>query len=185
VKVKVKDAQARGRYATRSEWEALKAAVQAAPQPWCDYFAIAMLTGARRSNVASMRFEHLDLKAGIWRIPADEFKGQRDNEVVLLPEAVEILRKRQGGGFVFPAKSKLGHVVEPFYAWRTIQKAARVNGLTVHDIRRSVGVRMVEAGCSLPVIARVLGHNNLATTQKVYALATPEAARTALEAALT
>jgi integrase len=56
--------------------------------------------------------------------------------------------------------------------------------LTIHDLRRTVAVRLVSAGASLPVIGAALGHRNLKTTQQVYALATRDDVRAAMERAL-
>jgi integrase len=35
-----------------------------------DYFLVSLLTGARRSNVLSMRWNDIDFKEAVWRIPS-------------------------------------------------------------------------------------------------------------------
>lgn len=94
-----------------------------------DYFLIALLTGARRTNVLSMRWPELDLERGEWRIPRT--KNGNEQNVPLVPEAVAILKARKeatnsDATFVFPAKrgdSKHGHASGERKAWlRTLDR---------------------------------------------------------------
>jgi len=86
-----------------------------------DFFLISLLTGARRANVLEMAWKDLDLKEAQWRIPRTK---NGDNQLVMLvPEAVAILKKRQAdaaGSYVFPGTGETGHLVEPKKAWRRI-----------------------------------------------------------------
>ncbi len=92
-----------------------------------DFVLLALLTGARRANVLAMRLQDVNLDRGEWRIP--ETKRGESQTVTLVPEAVEILRRRSakftGGEFVLPAKSKVGHLREPKSGWRRIFEAIR------------------------------------------------------------
>jgi hypothetical protein len=58
-----------------------------------DYFLFALLTGARRSNVLTMRWRDVNLDDSTWRIP--ETKNRTPHTITLSPEAVEILRNRK------------------------------------------------------------------------------------------
>jgi len=62
------------------------------PQDAQDYFKLLLLTAARRSAVASMRWK--DLSPGVWTIPEQSSKTQRVIEVPLVGAAVEILKRR-------------------------------------------------------------------------------------------
>jgi len=91
-----------------------------------DYFLIALLTGARRANVRTMRWSDLDLAQGEWRIPVT--KNGEAQKIPLVPEAVAVLHERLKGAadddvFVFPAArsdSKLGHMSGERKAWLRI-----------------------------------------------------------------
>jgi len=58
-----------------------------------DLFLLLLLTGARRENVMSMRWEDVDLESKVWRIP--ETKSGSPQHVPLVPEAVRILVERR------------------------------------------------------------------------------------------
>lgn len=85
-----------------------------------DYILLSLLAGARRSNVCEMRWEELSLDEGIWRIP--KTKNDEPQNVTLAPEAVEILRSREGNKseWVFPGTGKTGHLVEPKSGWKRV-----------------------------------------------------------------
>src|SRR5690606_20169509 len=87
-----------------------------------DFFLLSLLTGARRSNVQAMAWRELDLDARIWRI--DMTKNGTPQNVTLSPEAVTVLKARKRTAdtspFVFPSKSKAGHLVEPKKAWANV-----------------------------------------------------------------
>lgn len=96
-----------------------------------DFFMLALLTGARRSNVQAMAWRELDLDARIWRIGVT--KNGTSQNVTLSPEVVAALiaRKRTTGNspFVFPGEGKTGHLVEPKKAWAAILRRASLRRL--------------------------------------------------------
>jgi integrase len=184
--IKLKESKPRRRALTEAEearvWTALDDPIHAAWVP--DYFRLALLTGARRSNVCGMRWADLDLGSATWLIPAAAFKTGEPTEVVLVPEVVEILTRRRAsidGEWVFPSrKSGCGHLVEPYFAWKDVLRIAQVEGVTIHDLRRTYGMRMVKRGVPITLIAAALGHRNPQTTVRSYAHATTDAVREAV-----
>lgn len=148
-----------------------------------DFFLVALFTGQRRSNVQAMRWEHVNLARGTWTIPAEQTKAsragkvRRDHVVPLSAEALAVLERRkgeapEGAQWVFPSRrsKKHGHLVEPKSAWRRILERAGLpagrdgNGLTIHDLRRTMGSWQVAAGAPLTVIGALLGHRSPSTT---------------------
>ncbi len=99
-----------------------------------DFFLLALLTGARRSNVQAMAWSDLDLNARVWRISMT--KNGTPQNVTLSPEAVSALkaRKRTTGTspFVFPGEGKTGHLVEPKKAWAAVLLRASLRRLLDH-----------------------------------------------------
>ncbi len=122
-----------------------------------DFFLLALLTGARRANVSAMRWADIDLVAGVWRIA--KTKNGTPQTVTLSPEAVTVLESRKSDGeFVFPGEGKTKHIVEPKKAWATLLKAAGIENLRIHDLRRTLGSWQARTGASLPIIGKSLNH---------------------------
>ncbi|MBK60358.1 MAG: recombinase XerD [Pseudomonas sp.] len=99
-----------------------------------DFFMLALLTGARRSNVQAMAWRDVDFEAHVWRIGMT--KNGTPQNVTLSPEAVAALRTRKQltgtSAFVFPGDGKTGHLVEPKKAWAAILRRASVRRLLEH-----------------------------------------------------
>jgi integrase len=148
-----------------------------------DYFLLALLTGGRRSNVRGMKWDDLDLDAGIWRIPGVVSKNGEPLNVPLLPEALAILKgrkpaddveagdKREKPVYVFPAQrsdSVLGHMSGEGRAWRRIVERAGIENVRIHDLRRTMGSWQARTGASMVIIGKSLGHKSQQATA-VYA----------------
>lgn len=137
-----------------------------------DFILLALLTGARRANLCAMHWQEIDLGAGVWRIPRT--KNDEPQSVTLCPEAVVILEARKeatGGGFVFPGTGETGHIVEPRKAVERVMDRAGIpfgrnvpNGVTLHDLRRTLGSWQARAGASLAIIGKSLNHKSQAAT---------------------
>lgn len=164
-----------------------------APDPQ-DYFRLLLLTGQRRSNVAGMRWADVNLGKAEWRIPAADFKTDKEMVVPLVAEAVAILRRRAVvilklrplGEWVFPTKSKSGHLMEPVFWLKELrEKMAElgvVKAFTLHDLRRTHASMLTAAGVPLVVVAKSLGHANVNTTA-IYARTNSAGVRGAVQSA--
>lgn len=130
-----------------------------------DYFLLALLTGARRSNVLAMQWSDVNLDRAEWRI--EETKNGTPQTVTLSPEAVDLLRNRKPAEpdtFVFPGSGKTGHLMEPKKAWKRILERAGIEDLRIHDLRRTLGSWQAKTGASLSIIGKSLNHKNQSTT---------------------
>ena len=150
------------------------------------YFYISLLTGARRSNVVSMRWDQIILgEEPEWRIPIT--KNGEPQIVSLVPQAVEILKQLQenfNGEWVFPSKtSKSGHIEEPKSAWKRVLKRADINDLRIHDLRRTMASFQVRTGANSFTIGKTLGHKQQQATA-VYARVSRDVTRDSMENAV-
>ena len=130
-----------------------------------DYVLISLLTGARRSNVLSMRWKDINFDRAEWRI--EETKNGTPQTVALSPESVEILLNRKpamAAVFVFPGSGKSGHLEEPKKGWKRILERAGIENLRIHDLRRTLGSWQAKTGASLAIIGKSLNHKNHNTT---------------------
>lgn len=136
---------------------------------WRDFFIVCLLSGARRGNVASMQWDHVDLVRGIWRISDAESKNKEPLICVLPLPVIDILKSRNestnGSRFVFESKdNQTGHIVSPGRAWARILKSANIENLHIHDLRRTLGSWQAASGASLPIIGKSLGHKSQQAT---------------------
>lgn len=139
-----------------------------------DYILLALLTGARRANLLAMAWTDVNLTESVWRIPMT--KNGTPQNVTLSPEALTILTARKensdnGATFVFPADSASGHIEEPTKAVIRVMERAGIpygrnttNGVTLHDLRRTLGSWQAKTGASLAIIGKSLNHQSQQTT---------------------
>jgi len=130
-----------------------------------DYVLISLLTGARRSNVCSMRWQDINFTRAEWRI--EETKNDTPQTLPLSPEAIQVLinrRPQDQAEFVFPGTGKRGHLAEPRKGWTRILKRAGIDNLRIHDLRRTLGSWQAKTGASLAIIGKSLNHKNQNTT---------------------
>ena len=176
--------QSRDRFLSGDELRRFFEALEQEPNDTArDFFSVALLTGARRSNVLEMKWADIDLDAATWRI--GRTKNGTPQTVALVEPVVELLRERRRQAtsvFVFPGTGKTGHYMEPKRAWKTLLKRAGIEGARVHDLRRTLGSWQAMTGASLPVIGKSLNHKNQSTTA-IYARLDLDPVRSAMEKA--
>jgi integrase len=137
-----------------------------------------------------MRWQDLDLGNGIWMVPVDWSKNERELGLALTDVAVAILQRRlidRGSSpWVWPAaKAGSGHVEQPRYALRRFLKAAGIEEHAhLHDVRRTLGSNLGKSGASPAIISKALGHRSAASA-KPYVHLDVEPARAAIDKALT
>ncbi|NLS92481.1 MAG: tyrosine-type recombinase/integrase [Planctomycetaceae bacterium] len=163
--------ESRDRFLQRSELPRFFKALEQEPALTRDFFLMLLFTGARRANVQAMRWD--EIEGTVWRIP--QTKSGKPIRLPLVPEAQVILETRRAAAgdspWVFPTRrgSGSGHVQEPKRAWQNLIKRAGISDLRMHDLRRSLGSYAAETGASLPVIAKLLGHEAGSRATQVYA----------------
>jgi integrase len=175
----------RERFLQGDELPRFFAAVEQEEEEFRDFFLLLLWTGARRGNVQRMRWADLHLDAGTWTIPAEEFKTRKPLTVPLAPEAIGILKRREAtriNDWVFPSRSRSGHLVEPKTAWERIRERAKLADVRIHDLRRTLGSWQAALGTPLNIIGRSLGHLRQETTA-IYARLNLDPVRASVNAA--
>jgi integrase len=166
----------RDRYLKAHEMTPFFQAVALEPPMTRDFILLALLTGARRANLCAMRWQEIDFQAGVWRIPRT--KNDEPQDVTLCPEAVGILEARKASEtspYVFPGRGKSGHFEAPKKAVVRVLARAGIpygrkvpDGVTLHDLRRTLGSWQARSGASLVIIGKSLNHKSQQAT-KIYA----------------
>ena len=148
-------------------------AFEAVGWPFGPMGKILLLTGARRDEVAGMRWGELDLAGRLWRLPKERTKNKRPHEIPLTDAAVGILTSlpRIGDsreGFVFTTTgatsisgfSNAKAAIDAAFAAAAREQAvtASPERWTFHDLRRTVATNLQRLGVKLEVTEAVLNH---------------------------
>lgn len=144
-----------------------------------------ILTGARRSEVAGMRKDELDLHAGIWVLPADRTKNRQSHTLYLSSLAVKLIQSLEpisgDSPYVFDTGRYLnyGHIHQDTLTGaiarlRGVVKGSKkklihdvgplaaIKSFSIHDLRRSAATAWGEHLKTAPhVIERMLNHQPL------------------------
>ncbi len=158
--------RARERFAMPAELARLAAALQEEPPKMRDFFWTCLHTGARKSNVLSMRWDEIDFDMRTWTIPQSKFKNGDTHVVPLVDAAMDILIRRRASKaspWVFPGRH-VGHLRWTREAWRRVLNRAGIANLTVHDLRRTLASYMAINGANQYTIAKMLGHKDMRST---------------------
>jgi integrase len=153
------------------------------PELFRDYIYISLLTGARRSNILSMRWSEIDVTSRLWRIPSNKSKNAEEMTVPLTREAIDILERRKRTArsvFVFPSSGKTGHLQEPRRPWKNLLNRADIDDLRLHDLRRTLGSYQTITGASTAIVGKTLGHKSPEATA-VYARLNLDPVRQSIE----
>ena len=130
-----------------------------------------MLTGCRRGEILKLRWDDVDLDAPELRL-RDSKTGPR--VVPLSPSAARLLaglHRSAAGEWVIPGRKPGAHMVRLGNAWRRLRKRAGLHDVRLHDLRHSFASSALALGESLPMIARLLGHRQIASTARYAHLA--------------
>jgi integrase len=141
--------------------------------PAADAIRVIALTGARRGEIAGLRWRHIDLQKGVILIPLKEHKtGKKtqENRVIGLPSAAQALIAKQPKGdqdsLVFQPSAG-ANPISLSKPWRLIREEAGLNSeIGLHGLRHALASQMAIAGAEAAQIMAVMGHKNIATSQR-------------------
>ena len=133
-----------------------------------------ILTGARKREVLDAKWKDFDLARRLWRIPTT--KSGKARFVPLSDGAIGLLQnvpRLEGVDYVFPHPIKGVPYASIFYAWHKARTLAGLTDVRLHDLRHSHASFLVNAGRTLYEVQHILGHSQVATTQR-YAHLSPD-----------
>ncbi len=134
-------------------------------------FRLLMLTGCRKSEILTLRWEDVDLEAGELRL-RDAKTGARP--VAISPSARRVLaglERLPDNPWVIVGTQPGRRFRNLNGAWLLIRARAELNDVRIHDLRHSFASRALALGESLPMIGKLLGHKKVQTTARYAHLA--------------
>jgi integrase len=185
MRVKLFHEERRERFLSAEELRWVNQALIDEPNPfWRAYFPLLLMCGSRRNELLAAKWADIDLAARVWRLPATTTKAKRSHLVPFPAPAAAILESLPSRGvseWLFPGDGSTGHLVEVKSAWSRIRERAKVEDVTVHDLRRTFGSWLAASGYSLPMIGAALNHRS-PTSTSIYARLNLDPVRRMLEA---
>jgi len=130
-----------------------------------------VFTGARLGEVLGLRWEWIDFERGEARLP-DSKTGAKT--LHLPPPALAVLADLphlDGNPHVIVGKRKGAALVNLEKPWRAIRKSAGLDDVRLHDLRHAFASVAASSGMGLPIIGKMLGHTQAATTARYAHLA--------------
>jgi integrase len=138
-------------------------------QPIVNALRLLLLTGCRRNEILSLRWEYIDFDRGFIQFP-DTKSGEKI--IPLNAPVIELLANiERKGPWVIPGKNEGEHRVNINKAWLKIREQAGLPGIRIHDLRHTFGSVGASSGIGLSFIGKLLGHSRHVTTQRYAHLA--------------
>ncbi|HBL7007728.1 TPA: integrase family protein [Citrobacter koseri] len=137
------------------------------------YLQVLLLTGARREEIASLRWSDVDFKWSSMRIK-DKIEGERT--IPLTPYVEDLLLKLSNrsntntsmDNWVFRSNSKSGKLIEPRSAHNRALESAELPHISLHGLRRSFGTLAEWVEVPTGIVAQIMGHKPSALAEKHY-----------------
>lgn len=135
------------------------------------FFRLLLLTGARRDEIRTLQWSMVDLEAGKLTLP-DSKTGAK---VIQLSEAavseLASLKRVVDNPYVIVG----GRDGKPLHnaqkPWQAIRTKASIPDARIHDLRHTYASKAVQDGVDAFTLMDLLGHSNIATTQRYAHLA--------------
>jgi integrase len=136
-----------------------------------DPFAVAAirlltLTGARLREILDAQWSQVDLERGVIFL-ADSKTGRKPIYLSAAAQAVlAALTRIEGNPHIIAGARDGAPRADLKKPWRAVTKAAGLDGVRLHDLRHSFASIGAGASMGLPVIGKLLGHSQAATTHR-------------------
>lgn len=131
------------------------------------YLQTLLLTGARREELADLRWSDIDFQWKTLRI-ADKVESERI--IPLTPYVTSLLQSLPRiNDWVFSSSTaQSGRIQDPRNAHNRALASANLPNITLHGLRRSFGTLSEWVECPAGIVAQIQGHKPSATVEKHY-----------------
>jgi integrase len=127
-------------------------------------FRLLMFTGARLQEILTLQWSHIDFERGLINVP-DSKTGRKT--IIMSTVTIDLLRDRERRGvFVIPGTDSDRSRSDLKKPWRAIQRHAALEGVGIHDLRHTFASIGAGASLGLPIVGKLLGHSQPATTAR-------------------
>ena len=146
-----------------------------------------LFTGARLQEVLKAEWSQFDLDLGMWEKPSAHTKTRRIHRLELEGPALELLRevaeRKSHPVYLFPGSTEkrrrnapvdirtgqpqgIGPRADLKHPWNAIASMAGLDGVRLHDLRRTLASFMLSGGSTIATVGKALGHTQVSTTAR-------------------
>jgi integrase len=123
-----------------------------------------LFTGCRLREILHLKWEQVDLERGLLFL-ADSKTGRKT--VILNAPALAVLADlNRLGSYVVPGDYPEKPRADLKRPWEAVANRAGLDGVRLHDLRRTYASFGAGGGLGLPIIGKLLGHTQASTTQR-------------------
>jgi integrase len=123
-----------------------------------------LFTGCRLREILHLRWEHVDFERGCLFLP--DSKSGRKTVILNAPALAVLNAMERVGPYVVPGDDPEQPRHDLKRPWDAVTKRAGLTGVRLHDLRHTYASFGAGGGLGLPIIGRLLGHTQAATTAR-------------------
>jgi len=123
-----------------------------------------LFTGCRLREILHLRWEHVDIERGCLFLP--DSKSGRKTVILNAPALAVLNALERVGSYVVPGDDPDHPRHDLKRPWDAVTKRAGLTGVRLHDLRHTYASFGAGGGLGLPIIGRLLGHAQVATTAR-------------------
>jgi integrase len=123
-----------------------------------------LFTGCRLREILHLRWEHVDIERGCLFLP--DSKSGRKTVILNAPALAVLNTLERVGPYVVPGDDPERPRHDLKRPWDAVTKRAGLSGVRLHDLRHTYASFGAGGGLGLPIIGRLLGHAQAATTAR-------------------
>lgn len=130
-----------------------------------------LLTGARLTEILTLKWSYVDIERATAWLP-DSKTGKK--ALHLSPQVLDLLQihpRLDANPYVMTGTGPKGHLVNLQKTWSRIRTLAGLSEVRIHDLRHSYASLAINAGASLAMVGKLLGHSQPQTTMRYAHLA--------------
>ena len=134
-------------------------------------FRLLLLTGARLSEIKNAKWEWIDFERAVLRLP-DSKTGKK--VVHLSPAAMAVLDnipQADNNPYIIVGRVEGAHLDNAQKPWCRIRKEVEIQDVRIHDLRHTYASLCVGQGMSIQMVAKLLGHAQVRTSERYAHLA--------------
>ncbi len=123
-----------------------------------------LFTGCRLREILHLKWEHVDFERGLLFLP--ESKTGKKTVILNAPALAVLSTLSRFGPFIVAGDDPERPRTDLKRPWAMVTREASLEGLRIHDLRHTYASFGAGGGLGLPIIGKLLGHTQSATTMR-------------------